>query len=89
METETRPSFIRDLKRVRSASIRRRVERTIESIETATNVAAIPGIARITATGDPHYRIRIGDYRLGLAVQGSVVVLVRFLHRSDIYRFFP
>ena len=89
METETRPSFIRDLKRVRSASVRRRVERTIESIEAAANLAAIPGISRITATGEPHYRIRIGDYRLGIAVQGDVVVLVRFLHRSDIYRFFP
>ena len=36
-----------------------------------------------------HYRIRIGDYRLGIALEGDVVVLVRFRHRSDFYRGFP
>ena len=89
METETRPSFIRDLKRLRSAATRRRVERAIADIEAAPNITAVPGITRITATGQPHYRVRIGDYRLGIALDGGVVILVRFLHRSDIYRFFP
>ena len=89
MEAETRPSFIRDLKRLRSATIRRRLERAIGTIEAAADITAIPGMVRITATGEPHYRIRIGDYRLGIALDGDVVVLVRFLHRRDIYRFFP
>ena len=33
--------------------------------------------------------MRIGDYRLGAALEGDALVLVRFLHRRDIYRFFP
>ncbi|NPA92437.1 MAG: type II toxin-antitoxin system RelE/ParE family toxin, partial [Chloroflexi bacterium] len=35
------------------------------------------------------YRIRLGDYRLGLEIEGDTVVFVRFLHRRDIYRYFP
>lgn len=34
-------------------------------------------------------RLRIGDYRLGMIVEGEVVEIVRFLHRRDIYRYFP
>ncbi len=36
-----------------------------------------------------YYRIRIGDYRLGLKVTGDTLELIRFLHRKDIYRRFP
>ena len=72
-----------------STTIRRTVQRAIETIEAAADITAIPGMARIIATGEPHYRIRIGDYRLGIAIEGDVVILVRFLHRRDIYRFSP
>ena len=36
-----------------------------------------------------YYRIHIGEYRLGLKLEGDVVVVLRFLHRRDIYRRFP
>jgi len=39
--------------------------------------------------GDRYYRIKIGDYRIGMTVEGNLVTLVRFLHRKDIYRYFP
>lgn len=35
------------------------------------------------------YKIRFGDYRIGLKVEGDVVILERTLHRKDIYRYFP
>lgn len=38
---------------------------------------------------DAFYRIRVGDYRLGFAISGNTIVLVRFLHRKEMYRFFP
>lgn len=88
MELEYRTSFIRDLRRVRDADIRGRVERTIEDLEAASTIAEIPGAARIKAEGR-YYRIRLGDYRLGVAQEDDVAILVRFLHRRDIYRFFP
>lgn len=88
MELEYRTSFIRDLRRVRNADIRGRVERTIEDLEAASTIAEIPGAARIKAEGH-YYRIRLGNYRLGVALEHDVAILVRFLHRRDIYRFFP
>lgn len=35
------------------------------------------------------YKIRFGDYRVGLRADGDVVIFERALHRKDIYRFFP
>ncbi|MDJ0556269.1 MAG: type II toxin-antitoxin system RelE/ParE family toxin [Microcoleaceae cyanobacterium MO_207.B10] len=37
---------------------------------------------------EKYYRIRVGDYRLGIKVNDSVVNFVRILHRKDIYRYF-
>ena len=36
-----------------------------------------------------HYRIRIGEHRLGITQDGGVIILRRLLHRSEIYRNFP
>jgi len=36
-----------------------------------------------------YYKIRFGDYRVGLKILGDNVVFERVLHRKDIYRFYP
>ena len=35
------------------------------------------------------YKIRFGNYRLGLKIEGETLILERVLHRKDIYRYFP
>jgi mRNA interferase RelE/StbE len=35
------------------------------------------------------YRIRIGDYRIGIFIDGNTVQFVRVLNRKDIYKYFP
>lgn len=89
MELEYRASFVRDLRRIGSAEIRRRVERIMGHLESAATIADVAGAVRIRSASGRYYRIRIGDYRLGLALDGDTVILVRLLHRRDIYRMFP
>ncbi|MBF0317925.1 MAG: type II toxin-antitoxin system RelE/ParE family toxin [Nitrospirae bacterium] len=38
---------------------------------------------------DGFYKIRVGDYRIGIFVDNDTVEFRRVLHRRDIYRFFP
>jgi mRNA interferase RelE/StbE len=33
--------------------------------------------------------LRISDYRMGIFVENNTVIIVRFLHRKEIYRYFP
>lgn len=88
MEVEFTSSFTRDLRRLRNAGLRARVERIIEEMERAPEIAAVAGVARLKGVGQ-HYRIRVGEYRIGLSMEGDTAVVTRFLHRRDIYRHFP
>ena len=88
MEVRFDANFDRDLKQIRDDDLRRRIERAIENAESASTVSEITGIRRLRARGS-FYRIRIGDYRIGVEVEGDVVILVRFGHRSDVYESFP
>ena len=88
MEVEFRTSFTRDLRRIRSAEVRQRVLRKLEELEAASTIEEVSGSRRLTADGR-QYRVRIADYRLGITMEGEMAVLVRFLHRREIYRVFP
>ncbi len=35
------------------------------------------------------YRIKLGNYRLGLFLETDTMILVRLQHRKDIYKKFP
>ena len=89
MEVEYSSRFLRDVRRVSNATLRRRLTQTIGELESASNIADVLGVARLHSGGGRHYRIRIGTYRLGLTLENNVVVLVRFLHRREVYRGFP
>ena len=35
------------------------------------------------------YRIRFGEYRVGLSIRKDVLIFERILHRKDIYKYYP
>ena len=88
MKVDPGRGFTRDLRRIRSSELRQRVLRKIEELEAASAITEVRGVVKMTGEG-PYYRIRIGEYRLGIAVDGGEATLLRFLHRSEIYQFFP
>lgn len=82
-------SFDRDVDRINDKKILKKLRSFISAIEEAASISAIPHIKKIEGY-DSFYRIKIGDYCLGMeALSNKEVVLVRFLHRKDIYRYFP
>jgi mRNA interferase RelE/StbE len=88
MKTEFTPSFAKDLKQVRDKNILRRIQEAIQNVKTAASLLEIKNLKRLRGEGH-YYRIRLGDYRIGLVIEGNTVVFVRFLHRNEIYRHFP
>ena len=81
-------SFARDLKRIREKPILERVEQAIVGVKNADTLQDIPSINKLSGH-DTYYRIRVGDFRIGLEVVGDEILFVRILHRKDIYRYFP
>lgn len=83
-----RKSFVKDLERVKTKSLKKRVKHTIEQVEQAQTLRQMRDVKKLRGS-EGYCRIRIGDYRIGLAVKADTVVFVRFLHRKDVYRYFP
>jgi mRNA interferase RelE/StbE len=82
-------SFARDIDRIKDERVLSRLRTLISTIQDADTLREIPHVKKIEGY-ETYYRIKLGDYRLGLeAISGREVVLIRFLHRKDIYRYFP
>lgn len=88
MKTQFKESFSRDLRKIREKELLNRAKAAIETIEGARNLSDVPNLERLKGW-TKYYRLRVGDYRAGLVVEGDLVTFVRFLHRKDIYRYFP
>jgi mRNA interferase RelE/StbE len=88
MRVEFKSSFTRDLKKIRGIRLKEKVRRVIELVERTDTLEEIANIRKLRGS-DVYFRIRIGDYRIGIKLNGDTVSFVRILHRRDIYRYFP
>lgn len=88
MNVVFRRSFVHDLRALRERELLGRVQQAIELVEAASSLHDLPQLKKLSGHSG-YYRIRIGDYRVGLYVEGMTVEFVRVLHRRDIYRYFP
>lgn len=88
MKVAFEASFARDLKRIRDRQLLLRVQQVIESVKEAATIDAVAGMKKLQGY-DTFYRLRLSDYRIGMEVVDDRVIFVRFLHRKDIYRYFP
>ena len=81
-------SFQKDVKKIKERIILKRIAATIRQVQKAENISTIKSIKKLSGTSN-NYRIRIGEYRIGLIITEKAVIFIRFLHRKDIYKFFP
>ena len=88
MNVKFEASFARDLKRIKDRRLLRRVQKAIEKIKAAPGLDEIRDLKKMQGY-DTFYRVRLGDYRIGMEVVAGEVIFVRILHRKDIYRHFP
>ena len=88
MKVSFETSFARDLKHVKDKKLLQRVKRVIEEIKAATELSDIKSLRKMKSYAT-FYRIRLGDYRIGVEVLEDEVIVVRMLHRKDIYKYFP
>ena len=88
MEIKIDKSFQKDTRRIKDKAILQKIANTIANIQRAQNFGDIKSIKKIKGTTSM-YRIRIGNYRLGITISESSVEFIRCLHRKDIYKYFP
>jgi mRNA interferase RelE/StbE len=89
MKTEYKPTFVKDLKRLKSTENFQQIKRLIfEEIPSIETLDEIINLKRLRGNENA-YRIRVGDYRIGFLLEGDTISFQRVLHRREIYRYFP
>ena len=90
MVVKVSKGFIKDLKKC-PKQIHKAVLEILEELEQADSLTDIKNIKKL-AGYDTFYRIRIGNYRVGIEVEDDVVKIVwvlTILPRGDVYKKFP
>ena len=88
MRVEFKKSFLSDIKKLKSKSLKDSVSDCIKQVESSINLVQIKNLKKLTGY-DKYYRIRMGDYRIGVKIENGTVYFVVFEHRKNIYRRFP
>lgn len=80
--------FEKDTNKISDKSILKKIASCIIDTQNAKSLNEVKNLKKLKGF-DLEYRIKIGDYRIGLVIESKVVSFIRFLHRKDIYKFFP
>jgi mRNA interferase RelE/StbE len=88
LKVEFNESFLKDLKAVKDKSVLTKVKAAIVAVEQADTLDKITNLKKMRGSRE-YFRIRIGDFRIGIMLEGDTLVFIRFLNRKDIYRYFP
>lgn len=88
MKVEFLDKFNKDLIKIRNKAISEDVLATIENVEHSSNIKLIKNIKKLKSFKNA-YRIRIGDFRIGVFVIDDTIEFARIVHRKNIYKLFP
>ena len=88
MNVQFKKSFLKDLDKLKDQRLKDAVHKSIVNVELADNLSQVKNLKKLTGF-ESHYRIRVGDYRIGLKVEDETVFFAAFSHRKDIYKRFP
>jgi mRNA interferase RelE/StbE len=88
MKVEFKKSFLKEIKKLRNKNLKDLIADCIIQVESAQNISQIRNLKKLSGY-DVYYRIRVGDYRIGIKTENEVVYFVVFEHRKDIYKGFP
>ncbi len=88
MKVDFKTSFLRDIKKVKDTDLLTSIDAVIQNTEKAANLNEIKNIKKLTGF-KTYYRIKINDFRIGINIENETITFVRFLHRKNIYKFFP
>jgi len=88
MQVDFTKHFSKRLDHLRDEDLRNRLRQVVSVVINAVNVWDIPNLKKLK--GHPSaFRIRLGDYRVGLFIENNRAIFAAFEHRKDIYNKFP
>lgn len=81
-------SFHKALTKVADKSVLERTREIILTVESVNDLHQISNIKKLVGFKN-FYRIRLGDYRIGVELKNGDLWFITIAHRKDIYSQFP
>lgn len=81
-------SFERDLRKVKNKGLLKTTKEVIDEMKKAGDLREIKNLKKLRGY-ERFYRIKVGNYRIGVEMAKDKVIFVRLLHRKDVYKYFP
>ena len=88
MKTEFKASFLKCIHKIVDNNLKVKILECIQNVELSDNIKQINDLKKLKGHKS-FYRIKLGDYRIGVKIDSEVVVFVTVAHRKDIYKLFP
>jgi mRNA interferase RelE/StbE len=80
--------FDKQVSKIKSQKLINEIHQIIELAEKAHSISDLKNVKKLTGYKN-HFRIRLGDYRIGLFLNETGLEFSAFDHRKDIYKYFP
>ncbi|CAM3708132.1 type II toxin-antitoxin system RelE/ParE family toxin [Mucilaginibacter galii] len=81
-------TFEKDVSKINNKALRAGIKSLILNLQQADLLTQINNIKKLTGYKE-FYRVRIGNYRIGIRYTDDNITLIRCLHRKDIYQVWP
>ena len=88
MQIEITNKFRKQVEKHANKRIKLNLFNLIQKVKLATELSDISNLKKLKGHKNI-YRIRMGNYRIGLVLNDKTVIFAAFDHRSDIYKYFP
>jgi mRNA interferase RelE/StbE len=88
MKIKFESKFSKDLRKIKDQKLLSQIKIVINECKLAQTLDDIKNLKKLKGY-QSFYRIKIGDYRIGISMINDELIFTRFLHRREIYRFFP
>lgn len=88
MKFKIERSFQRDFKKMRDKDLAQSILDAIDNVDSAKTIEDICNLKKLSGHKTA-FRIRSGNYRIGVFIENDIVIFAAFDHRKDIYKRFP
>lgn len=80
-------TFLKDIQKYSNDFYNNQLLKLIELLKVQEKFSDIKSVKKMKGGGN-YYRIRIGEFRVGLKYNDNKITFIRFMHRKDIYKYF-
>ncbi|MFI5201795.1 MAG: type II toxin-antitoxin system RelE/ParE family toxin [Candidatus Kapaibacterium sp.] len=88
MNVRFKKQFFKDRDRLPKSQQEKVDELVFEILPAIANLDDLPSIKNLKGHKG-YFRARVGDYRVGIELRDTMIIVHRVLHRREIYRYFP